>query len=1395
MRRALKPALLAVLILVAGIFVKGNIPQPSIGNWLSAGSMLSPRSSAASTLLQDGRIFITGGDSGAGPSTDAEFFDTTGTYIPAPPMSIPRSGHSATVLADGRVLVAGGSVGAAATNAAEIFDPAANAWTPVAGGMIQARANHSASLLADGRVLFAGGDNAGIATAALEIFDPVANSFSFVGMMSSPRMSFASAVLSDGRVLLIGGSNGTTPVAATEIFDPVTNSVAAGPALSAPRMAHSATTLLDGRVLVVGGTNVITNADGSTTPADLASAEIYDPLTGSFSVSASSLAAPRRDHVAFLLPNNNSVLIVGGTSSSNEIATAEIFVLSTGTFIATGSPATARQHAAGSALKQDGILFLAGGSNSTGTLSSAELYGFATVKTDQADYSPGSIVTITGSGWTPGETVTLSFLESPLIDTHPALTAIADSTGHIHNNQFSPDSHDLFIRFYLTAAGQTSGLQAQTTFTDALSITGVSPNSGPTLGGTSVTITGTQFVNGQGPFTLKFGGVNATNVAIVDSTHLSATTPAHLAGAVDVVVSDKTLTSATLLNGFTYGKLNQTITFAGAPATAVYNTTFSVTASASSGLTVTLGASGSCSISGSTVTMTSGTGICSLTADQPGDSNYNAAPQATQSTTAQKANQTITVSTPAPANAVYNTSFTVAATASSSLAVSYSSSGVCSNVLATFTMTSGTGICTVKFDQAGDANYNPATEITESVTAQKANQTITVSTPAPPTAVYNTNFTVAATASSSLAVSYSSSGVCSNALATFTMTSGTGTCTVKFDQAGDSNYNPATEITESVTAQKANQTITFTGAPANAVYNTTFGVTASASSGLVVTLGASGACSISGTTVTMTSGTGICSLTADQPGDSNYDAATQATQSTTAQKANQTITVSTPAPATAVNNTSFTVAATASSSLAVSYSSSGVCSNVGATFTMTSGTGTCTVKFDQAGDSNYNAATEITESVTAQKANQTITVSTPAPASAVYNTSFTVAATASSSLAVSYSSSGVCSNVGATFTMTSGTGTCTVKFDQAGDSNYNAATEITESVTAQKANQTITVSTPAPASAVYNTSFTVAATASSSLAVSYSSSGVCSNVGATFTMTSGTGTCTVKFDQAGDSNYNAATEITESVTAQKANQTITVSTPAPASAVYNTSFTVAATASSSLAVSYSSSGVCSNAGATFTMTSGTGTCTVKFDQAGDSNYNAATEITESVTAQKANQTITVSTPAPATAVYNTSFTVAATASSSLAVSYSSSGVCSNAGATFTMTSGTGTCTVKFDQAGDSNYNAATEITESVTAQKANQTISFTGAPANAVYNTAFGVTASASSGLTVTLGASGSCSISGSTVTMTSGTGICSLTADQPGDNNYNAGTQATQSTTAQKANQTISFTGAPATA
>jgi len=74
-----------------------------------------------------------------------------------------------------------------------------------------------------------------------------------------------------------------------------------------------------------------------------------------------------------------------------------------------------------------------------------------------------------------------------------------------------------------------------------------------------------------------------------------------------------------------------------------------------------------------------------------------------------KNDQTISVSTHAPSAATYSTAFTVHGSASSGLEVSYSASGSCSNVGDRFTMTSGSGTCVVKYDQVGDATYNPTT--------------------------------------------------------------------------------------------------------------------------------------------------------------------------------------------------------------------------------------------------------------------------------------------------------------------------------------------------------------------------------------------------------------------------------------------------------------------------------------------------------------------------------------------------------------------------------------------------------------------------------------------------------------------------------------------------------------
>ena len=95
----------------------------------------------------------------------------------------------------------------------------------------------------------------------------------------------------------------------------------------------------------------------------------------------------------------------------------------------------------------------------------------ATVATDRADYAPGEIVVITGSGWLPGETVTVLLHEEPIID--PAVdpdtwlepSPVADSEGNLYD-EFVVQPNDVGVTFTLTATGLSSGQIAQATFTD-----------------------------------------------------------------------------------------------------------------------------------------------------------------------------------------------------------------------------------------------------------------------------------------------------------------------------------------------------------------------------------------------------------------------------------------------------------------------------------------------------------------------------------------------------------------------------------------------------------------------------------------------------------------------------------------------------------------------------------------------------------------------------------------------------------------------------------------------------------------------------------------------------------------------------------------------------------------
>ena len=134
------------------------------------------------------------------------------------------------------------------------------------------------------------------------------------------------------------------------------------------------------------------------------------------------------------------------------------------------------------------------------------------------------------------------------------------------------------------------------------------------------------------------------------------------------------------------------------------------------------------------------------------------------------------------------------------------------------------------------------------------------------------DFSVSATASSGLPVSFGANGNCTVSAATVHLT-GAGSCTVTASQSGSPDYNPAPDVSRSFAIAKAGQSITFVGPLENRRYGSAdFIITASASSGLPVSFTASGRCTVRGDLVHLT-GVGRCALTASQPGDANYNAA------------------------------------------------------------------------------------------------------------------------------------------------------------------------------------------------------------------------------------------------------------------------------------------------------------------------------------------------------------------------------------------------------------------------------------------------------------------------------------------------------------------------------------------
>jgi hypothetical protein len=616
----------------------------------------------------------------------------------------------------------------------------------------------------------------------------------------------------------------------------------------------------------------------------------------------------------------------------------------------------------------------------------------------------------------------------------------------------------------------------------------------------------------------------------------------------------------------------------------------------------------------------------------------------------------------------------------------------------TLTLT-GAGTVVVQADQDGNIRYNPARSVRQTFAVNKANQTITFGALADRT-FGDADFAPTAAASSNLPVSFAAAGPCTFAGGVIHFT-GAGLCTVTASQAGDANFNPAAPVQRYFAIKKAVSTTVVT--VVDAVYDglrhggtaTVTGTGGLNQSWPVAYEGRNA--TVYGPSSAAPTDAGDYRAFAGYGGDPNHTGSSDSKNFQIA-KAGQTITFGV-LPDKTFGAPDFALSATASSGLAVSFglSAGGQCALSGNTVHI-NGAGSCTITASQSGNANFAAATSVPRTFTVNKAVSTTTVSV---ANATYDGQphggsavVTGFGGLNQGQAVTYAGrNGTVYGPSTTAPADAGDYTASANFP--GDSDHTGSND-SRNFQIAKANQTITFGA-LPARTFGDPDFAVSATASSGLAVILSAAGNCTVNGSTVHI-NGAGSCTVTASQPGDGNRNAATAVTRPFTIAKATQTINITTHAPASAAYDSHFTVAAAGGGSgNPVTYKGTGACSNDGAAFTMTSGTGACTVAYTQAGNADYEAA-QTAETVTAGKAAQTITFVRPGDKT-YGDADFGVSASASSGLAPSFAAEGACTVVASNVHIT-GAGSCTVTASQAGDGNYGAAPAVARSFSISKA-----------------------------------------------------------------------------------------------
>jgi len=368
-------------------------------------------------------------------------WDTGVTTLPAA-----LSRPAVTVGADGALYVVGGGTSGAVTATTWLYDPRNGVWAREADLPV-AREGAQAVTLPDGRIAVLGGgsgcgDNlcsGGTVYNQVDVYTPSANAWATLAPMHSARYRFA-AVLYQGVIYAIGGSTGVTVTNTVETYNAATNAwTTLPPSQSLPHALEALVATVDGHghIAVLGG------YDG-TSSGPVSTLSLYDGTSWS---SGPTLPQGTLDAGA-TLGADGQIYLAGGYNGG-WLTTVQVYNPTSGAW-STGPVLPYAVAGAGLVTARSGQIYLMGGAAGAtggGVTAQVAVYGPRVTMTPDGG-PPGSVATLHGQDFAPGDHVTLTWGGSGGL---AAGAAVADLSGAV----------SLSVTIPLTAARGMNTLTAQ----------------------------------------------------------------------------------------------------------------------------------------------------------------------------------------------------------------------------------------------------------------------------------------------------------------------------------------------------------------------------------------------------------------------------------------------------------------------------------------------------------------------------------------------------------------------------------------------------------------------------------------------------------------------------------------------------------------------------------------------------------------------------------------------------------------------------------------------------------------------------------------------------------------------------------------------------------------------